>query len=1099
MLGVAAIAFAAIPAFSQSLTTGDIAGIVTDPSGAVIPGVAVALSSTETGASQNTTTNQAGAYRFTLLKPGTYTVAVTQAGFEKTERRAAVNVGQLVNADLVLQVGQATQTVEVSADVPLLNTEAAQITSFSAAQVALLPSAGGDLTNIAFTAPGVVVNNTGGYGNFTVNGLPATSNLFTVNGENDMDPYFNINNSGASNLTLGQNEIQEATVISNAYSGEYGQLSGAQVTYITKSGTNQFHGNAVYEWNGRILNANDWFSNYYGAPRPFSNANQWADSIGGPIIKNRTFFFVDNEGLKFILPNVDTVTAPTPAFASAVLANIQAVQPNEYSTYQKFFNLYTTAQGSAVAQPLADSCSGLTLASFDATQPCAQRFQVTPSALASEWILAFRVDHKISDKDNIYFRYKQDRGTQPTSISPISPNFDAISKQPAWDTQINETHIFGPRATNSFMATFSHYTALFEQNHDLAYSTFPYQIATSGSVPFTGFNSLADFPQGRNISQYQFIDDYTLNRGRHNLKFGMNYRRYDVSDHNFFYNYPVVYFGYTGNGLDNFANGIAYQYRQSLNLANDVPVALWGMGLYAQDEWAATSHLKLTFSLRAEHNSNPVCQFNCFANFMGSFNSLASVQSSDPGSVPYSSDIAANQHQAFPATDKINWSPRLGFSWSPFGNNKTVVSGGAGIFYDNAPAGLVDDLLANPPVSVAIRVRPKAGVLPFDPAGGAAIWAASANAFSLNESYDQISSNLAALGSVFAAPSFTAIVGKLRSPEWQEWNFRIQQQISESTVFIANYAGNHGIRIPYTNEFANAFDEYGIYPGVAGIATSAIPNYGVVSTLQSGAVSNYNGLTITLAQRFAHGLAAHFNYTWAHNLDEASNGGVFTYGDSTLTQINPTSLRAANYGNSDYDIRHDISADFVYTPEYHFGNRFLNAALGGWQWSGKIFWRTGLPFSVGDDNTALGNYSGTILATYAPGGGAVQTGSCNASAVVNPCLNAGAFVNANDPSFTGYAAWSSQTRNQFRGPHYFDTDMALSKTFKLTERVTFGVGAQAFNVFNHPNFGLPDAGVGDSTFGLTSGMAGTPTSPYGSFLGFDSSPRVVQITGKVVF
>ena len=180
-----------------------------------------------------------------------------------------------------------------------------------------MPSAGGDITNIANTAPGAVVNGTGGYGNFTVNGLPATSNLFTVNGENDMDPYFNINNSGARNLTLGQNEIAEATVIANPVSGQYGQLSGAQVTYVTKSGTNTYPRQCRYWWNGRLLNANNWMNKQAQADAhaidpsqpaneaPFSNANQWAASFGGPIIKNKTFFFVDYEGLRFVLPNVD--------------------------------------------------------------------------------------------------------------------------------------------------------------------------------------------------------------------------------------------------------------------------------------------------------------------------------------------------------------------------------------------------------------------------------------------------------------------------------------------------------------------------------------------------------------------------------------------------------------------------------------------------------------------------------------------------------------------------------------------------------------------------------------------------------------------------
>jgi len=1088
---------------AQSLTTGDVAGVVSDQTGAVVPDATVKLTSLDTGSTQATTTNQQGYYRFTLVMPNRYKISASKGGFDTVETNLVVSVGQLVTGNVTLKIGQSSQTVEVTEAPPLLSTDASNSTAFTALEVASLPASGGDISTIAFTAPGVVVNNTGGYGNFTVNGLPATSNLFTVNGENDMDPYFNINNTGATNLTLGANELQEATIISNAYSGQYGTFSGAQVSYVTRSGTNAVHGNINYLWNGRILNANDWFSNYYGTPRPFSNANQWAGAIGGPIIKNKMFFFVNHEGLRFVLPNVDSVTIPTTAFANAVLTNIKAVQPAEFPLYQQLFNVYSSAPGAANAIPLANSCSGLAaLPGFNpATQPCAARFEATPTALASEWILSARVDYRMSDKDTAYFRWRLDHGVQPTTLDALNPKFDALSNQPAFDNQFSETHIFGPTSTNVFLAAFSHYVAQFSQNEAAASSVFPYGVATSGSVPFSGVDSQAgSFPQGRNITQYQFADDFTLIKGKHDLKFGGNFRRYDVSDHNFFYNNPEVYFGYTPNGLNQFANGLAYQYRQNKNLASDVPIAIWGLGLYVNDDWHVKSNLKITLALRAERNSNPVCQFNCFANFKGTFSSLSSFTSGAQGSVPYSNDISYGKHQAFPGVDGINLSPRIGFSWSPMNNKKTVISGGYGIFYDALPVGLVDNLLANPPASVAIRVRPAAGVLPFDPKGGAAIWAASANAFNITESYNQISSALTALGSVFAVPSVISIVGTVHAPMWHEWNFMIQQQLSSSVVLSANYVGNHGSRIPYQSSFGNAYDAYGLYSGVKGIP-AAIPdgNYGVVTEIQSGAISNYDGLTFTLRKQFSHGLTAHLNYTWSHNLDETSNGGLFTYGDSILEQLNPNGLRANNYGNADYDIRHNISADWVYIPSVHTGNHFMNELLGGWEVGGKAFWRTGLPFSVTDNNTALGNYGGNILATYTGTASGVQTGSCSSESANVPCLNASSFVDASAATFNGYPGLSTQNRNQFRGPHYFDMDMAIYRTFRVRERATFKFGIQAFNILNHPNFGLPDAGVGDATFGLISGMAGTPTSPYGSFLGFDSSPRILQLSGKVTF
>src|SRR5579871_4879838 len=370
------VCVATAPMFGQSLSTGNINGTVTDPSHAVVPNATVNLKGLDTGSTASATTNAGGTYNFGLLKPGKYQVSVKQGGFSEFAETVDVEVGQTSKVDVQLSVAKGTETVEVSGTAPLINTEPSQNTAFTADEVAQLPSAGGDITNIADTAPGAVVNGTGGYGNFTVNGMPATSNLFTVNGENDMDPYFNINNSGASNLTLGQNEIGEATVISNPYGGQYGQLAGAQVSYVTKSGTNQFHGNAMYWWNGRYLNANDWMSNNSGSPRPFSNANQWATSFGGPIIKNKTFFFVDYEGMRFLLPNVDQVFAPTPAFITAAIANVTSVNNAEVGPYTQLMNLWQNApnySGSNPATYNAPTC-------FDVNNnpvPCGSSAQVS--------------------------------------------------------------------------------------------------------------------------------------------------------------------------------------------------------------------------------------------------------------------------------------------------------------------------------------------------------------------------------------------------------------------------------------------------------------------------------------------------------------------------------------------------------------------------------------------------------------------------------------------------------------------------------------------------------------------------------------------------
>ncbi len=318
------------------------------------------------------------------------------------------------------------------------------------------------------------------------------------------------------------------------------------------------------------------------------------------------------------------------------------------------FNLYANAVGNNAVTPVDASpypvgpglptppapgtdCKTLsTLPGWTVNTPCFETFTASPTALASEWILSARVDQKLGANDNLFLRWRADHGTQPTAIDPISSNFDAISQQPAYDWQANWTHTISATMTNAFTAALSHYDAIFSQSQPLASNTFPYGVLyADAQVPLTGFNGMYSFPQGRNVTQYQFIDDFTWTHGKHNLKFGENFRRYDVNDHNFFFNYPGVYFGY-GQTLQNYADGFAFQYRQTDNAATNVPVALWGIGAYAQDEWNVKSNLKLTFGLRLEHNSNPVCQTNCFADFVSNFTNIPSyLAGTGAGDVPY--------------------------------------------------------------------------------------------------------------------------------------------------------------------------------------------------------------------------------------------------------------------------------------------------------------------------------------------------------------------------------------------------------------------------------------------------------------------------------
>lgn len=345
----------------------------------------------------------------------------------------------------------------------------------------------------------------------------------------------------------------------------------------------------------------------------------------------------------------------------------------------------------------------------------------------------------------------------------------------------------------------------------------------------------------------------------------------------------------------------------------------------------------------------------------------------------------------------------------------------------------------------------------------------------------------------------TGIIGTVHSPRVEQWNLQVQRQLTASTSLIVNYVGNSSANVPYTNAWGNAYDLYGIYPGVKGIPAAAPdPNYAQVTQVQSGAKANYEGLQVTVRKQFSHSLSGHFNYTWAHALDDVSNGGLYSYGDSLLGQLVPYALGSVNYGNADYDIRHTVSGDLVYTPKFKTGNKVADALLGGWQISSKLTYHSGMPFSVTDSNTALGNFSGSLLA-IPTGKPAVVAGGCGEAAATTPCLTYAGFVDSNAATFTTYPGFSGQSRNQYRAPGFFDVDMNIFRTFPLTEKAKLAIGISGYNFLNHPNFAAPDSGFGDATYGMITGMVGAPTSAYGNFLGFDSSVRVVQLNGKITF
>ena len=630
---------------AQNIVTGGISGTVTDPSGAVVPTATVTLKSNSTGETQQTATSSTGLYNFPLLKPGPYSVSISQSGFRGISQKVDVLLGQTVMVNIKLAVGNASETVEVTGTAPLLQTEDANIsTTFTQNQIENLPNPGGDITSYAQTAPGVLMNTQAGfgYGNFSAFGLPATSNLFTLNGNDENDPFLNLNNSGSSNLLLGQNEVQEVAVVSNGYSAQYGRQAGVQVDYSTKSGSNDFHGNANYWFDSSGFNANEWFLKSgqiaSGQPNvaPFAVANQWAASFGGPIVKDKLFFYVDQEGLRYSLPSVQQIFLPTPNFASQIKANIAGTQPLQLPYYTQLMNLYQGAPSYAAGaaapnnisafDPTSGGCGdyagaaslvgGSPFGGAAGQQPCLFSSESSGVNHNKEWLLTTRIDYNISNSDKIFGRFKVDHGSQPTSTDLIDPAvFSTESIQPEYEGQINETHVFSPTMVNNFILSGLWYSAVFIPDSGqaavlatLGMSTIgfgPNLLSTLGGTPANAPDFA--FPQGRNSTMAQITDDLSITKGAHTFKMGINFRRDDISDRDA----QQVTGGFMSfNSLADFVNGLPNQangdrYFQNFTSAPDAPLAFYSMGLYFQDEWRVSSNLKLTLALRGDRNSTP--------------------------------------------------------------------------------------------------------------------------------------------------------------------------------------------------------------------------------------------------------------------------------------------------------------------------------------------------------------------------------------------------------------------------------------------------------------------------------------------------------------
>jgi hypothetical protein len=1149
LLMIGALISCSSSGWAQGETTSAIVGQVTDATGAVVPGASVTIASAETGLTRSGKTDAAGRFSFPQLKPGAYVVHVRAEGFEPRQIQNVVSgLGEKQTIEIELQVAQSQQTVEVSGAAPVINLQDANTsTTLSSAALEDLPNPGGDLTYPLQFSPGALINTAGssndfvggsnGYGNVEFNGLPALSNGYIVDGLETNDPLTNLNSGLSTNLVLGLNSIAEVTVNTLSYEVDQGRYGASQVNYITKSGTNRFHGNLYELWNGSALNAADFFTNATaGNHKPRSTVNHFGGSLGGPLVRDKLFFFFDSEWVRIALPIVTPTTVPTAAFQQYVLQQLplggtDSVTGSRYPAapqlvpfYEKMFSLYQQTNGTPLAVLGCPIGSGSIVAAGVPPNGdgCANRRSVSHSSDDHEQVQTLRIDHNINQGNTSWFRFQADTGLQAAYTDPINPIFDAISPQPLYSFAAGYTHIFSQNLVNSFNPGFSWYESLFGPN-DLQKTLAALPIVLQGSganAPFTTLGGLDNtWIQGRRASRFFINDNLAWSHGSHEFRFGTNTRIFRLNDYDFGEGtVPTV----TYTTLPQFIYGVASTATETFPSADNQPFNFLNLDLYAQDTWKVTSNLTLTFGVRDTLNSNPLNPHLGVDRLRGSFNSI-------PHDVnqPLSSAIETHLGNLFSSTPLAILQPRMAIAWQF--QPHTVLRVGFGLFSDILPGSVADVIGANPP-----SVRTFAGGL-LGTVGGTAIapgvpgsavdaTAAANQAFGMGFSQGWLSCASPQANPAACLPpvSMTAVPdGELHAPYFMEWSLGIEHQFGTTGSVHAQYVGTRAVNQPFLMQ-VNGYQT--VCPGCFApfpYAQPADPRFGAVTQFSTGANSHYDGLQLTGSKRLGRGLQGQVNYVWSRCMDTVSNGGFLAFSAGGVLSPLPGRLNR-DYGPCDYDVRQNFNAQYMYQLPMKVRGRLLGYAVNGWQVSGTAFWHSGNPFSVlSTPYSANGNGivqgSGPQFASEVPGVPLYDHRSI--ANVTQPgtiqWLNPNAFTSAVDPS-TGACVggdgpatcqFGDLGRNALRGPGFVWSDFYLTKWFRLTEHAKLRLEAQFFNVFNHPNFALPSnvlAGIPgkpstQTGFGAFTSTTSPPTGLLGVGLGGDNSPRMIAFQARVEF
>jgi hypothetical protein len=1141
--------------WAQSGTSSGLAGSVLDSSGAVISSAQVKATDVNTGSVREVQTNSEGRFLFSQVNPGTYRMEVHAAGFGLGQSQPTmVSVGQTALVNFTLSPAAASQSVEVTAQSALMSLENPNTsTTLDAKTIKSLPNPGQDLTYIAQFAQGALMNTAGssndakaagGYGNVEFNGLPATSNGYILDGFDSNDPFLGLNIGLSTNLVIGLDALQEATVNTNSYAVDQGRYGASQTNYFTKSGSNHFHGDLYEIWNGSLLNATDYFLHANDTPgniarKPRSTVNEFGVSVGGPMLQNKLFFFTHYEGIRIALPLIARTTVPSPAYQQYVLQQLPQggtdpingtalpAQPEEVAFYQKMFGLYSNTAGTAtpvltcpldgngVLLPGTQSSTNL----FNGAG-CANKRTQSLNNSDSENLIVVKIDHTLNPNNSVWYRFQQDTGLQAAYTDGINPIFNSYSPQPQRTLVVGYTHLFTPSLVNQFNPGASWYSSLFlPNNYAQVLQTFPIVLAAgSSNAPFTtlGGNDQT-YTQGRKVTQWQINDNLIWSRGRHSFKFGENSRRLDVSDYDLGEGVvpSVIY-----NDLAQFTYGAASTATAGFPLTQKESMALGNLDLYAMDTVKAGQRWTLMAGLRVTWNTNLVNQHGLFARPAGSFLDL-----DHDVTQPLNQAIQTNVHTLFPATPLLSWQPRASAAYKL--SDKTAVHAGGGVFNDIIPAQIADLGATNPPYAPVFvgGINGQVGGVGIAPGVPHSAVDATAQA---NQSFQTVfhAGGAPCAGLPAGAPTCPLAVGlntfpsgTLKTPYFLQWSLGIERELGARGALRVDYVGTRAVHEPYQVQL-NGYQTVceGCFAPFA-YQQPLDQRFGSVNEFRTGAGSHYAGLQSSVTKQFA-GLTLRGNYTYSHCLDEVSNGGLLPFSTLGILYPLPGDLRK-EYGNCDYDVRHNLSAFAIYEIPFHSSHTGLRYMLSGWQASQTAFLHSGLPFSVVSapytaNNDGVFQGSGPQYANRVPGiplyrksrvTGVTQPGSLQ-------WLNPDAFASVVDPSTGACAGGDSSLncqfgdsgRNNYRGPHFTYSELYVTKKVQLTEHVTFRFDTQFFNLFNHPNFALPSNQAGtpgkpgtQTGFGALTSTISPPTGLLGVGLGGDSSPRMIAFQGRIEF